>query len=439
MKLTYPVSTIDDMYHACDPDTPLASAKDSRYQDLSRVRGQRKSWISNIAKNIERNQNVDKYFSMLFSGHRGSGKTTELHQLKAELEAQKFFVVYIDIEDILEMNDIEYQDVLLAIAESLYTKLEEKGWELDKALLENLHTWFAKKIIETDRKIELSAELTTEASAGIKSLFGGLMAKLKNDLKNSSTRREFIRKEIGNDLTVFKAHLNNLITATRQRIQKQGYKSLVIIVDGLEKMLFAQKQEYSNHYELFMLHAEQLKWVNSHIIYTVPITLASQTNLKNEFSDMLVMPMVKVENSDGKETLRDLIKKRVNIETLFEDTKYVDELIKLSGGAIRDLMILLRSVTETDAEKVTHEDIEYAKSALIKFYSRQLITLTDDDKLVLQAVYYKKPNKSMESYARLTNNRVILEYENGELWQALHPAVLELDSIKALLSVTPST
>ncbi len=125
MNMIYPVSTIDDMYHACDPDKPLDSAQSPLYQDLSQVRGQRKSWINNIVRNINRAQNVDEYFNMLFSGHRGSGKTTELHQLRLELEQQKYFVIYLDIETMLDMNSVEYQDVLLAIAGSFYHALEK--------------------------------------------------------------------------------------------------------------------------------------------------------------------------------------------------------------------------------------------------------------------------------------------------------------------------
>lgn len=434
MNLQYPVSTIDDMYYACDPDDPLGATDDSRYQDLSLVRGQRKSWISNIVKNIERTQKSKKFFNMLFSGHRGSGKTTELYRLKAELEKQQFFVVYLDIEDVLELNDLDYKDILLAIAHKFYSALEVKGWELNPTLLENLQNWFVETVVEKEKKNELVGEINTEIKAGVNTFFGSLMARFTGALKNSSSQRQFIRQKIENDLPVFKLHLQHLIANGRSRIQQEGFKSVVIIVDGLEKMLFTQRQQNSNHYELFVLCAEQLKWVNSHIIYTVPITLASQTNLKHEFSEMLVMPMVKVESDDGKNALRDLIAKRVDIAAVFENDKYVNELIQLSGGAIRDLMILLRSVTETDAAKVTHEDIEYAKNALIKFYSRQLITLTEADKQVLRAVHQKQPSQSMESYSRLTYNRIILEYENGELWQALHPAVLELDSIQKLLT-----
>jgi hypothetical protein len=437
--MNYPVSTIEDMYYACDPDDPLGSADDSRYQDLSCVRGQRKSWISNIAKNIERNQKSNKFFSMLFSGHRGSGKTTELYQLKAELEKNNFFVVYLDVENVLELNDVEYQDILLAIINSVYETLEKQTWQLDANLLENVQNWFIETVVETERKAESQGEAKADAKVGVKTLFGSFMAQFTGSLKNSSSQRELIRKKIENHLGVFQAHLQALITASRFRVQKEGFKDLIIIVDGLEKMLFMQKQQNSNHYELFVLHAQQLQWVNSHVIYTVPITLASQINLKNDFSEMLVMPMVKVGHAEGQAALRALISKRVTIAAVFENASDVDELIQLSGGAIRDLMILLRSVTETDAEKITRDDIEYAKSALIKFYSRQLITLTDTDKQVLQAVYQKQPNQNLESYARLTYNRIILEYENGELWQALHPAVLELESIKKLLGIPTLT
>lgn len=180
LNLTYPVTTIDHMYHACNPDKPLESAQDSRYQDLSRVRGQGKGWIHNIAQKIERDQQVGDVFSMLFSGHRGSGKTTELHQLRRELENQGFFVVYLDIDNVLDMNDVEYQDVLLSITDKLYAEMEVQGWRLNEKLLRNLSDWFAEKIVVTEKVTAFDAELSSEAEGGLKTFFGGLADPAQN-------------------------------------------------------------------------------------------------------------------------------------------------------------------------------------------------------------------------------------------------------------------
>ena len=48
---------------------------------------------------------------ILFSGHRGSGKSTELRKLTADGEIkEKYFVVHYSINDILDPADLKYTD-----------------------------------------------------------------------------------------------------------------------------------------------------------------------------------------------------------------------------------------------------------------------------------------------------------------------------------------
>ena len=78
---------IADAYRACNPDRPL-SAEDDRYVDLSESRG-----VQHIAELITwrvRNSEPTVQVKQLFTGHRGSGKTTELLRLQKELEASRF-------------------------------------------------------------------------------------------------------------------------------------------------------------------------------------------------------------------------------------------------------------------------------------------------------------------------------------------------------------
>lgn len=445
MNMIYPVSTIDDMYHACDPDKPLDSIEDARYEDLWEVRGQTENFANNVLRTLKRFGNVENpsYFRMLFSGHVGSGKTTELLRLKSVLEKEKFFVVYFDVINILDISNVEYSDILLTIAEQLCLKLEKNKINLPDILLEDLQAWFDEKIIEKESHSTLGGEVKAEVKAeGSISFLAKLLATVNANFKYAGTRRITIREKVEKELPVFMEKLDKLITSARQHLQEGSYKDLVIIVDGLEKMSFShpEGQEHSNHHKLFVLQGAQLK-INSHIIYTVPITLAYQTNLQNIFAKVRVMPMVKVRDQDnnesnGKEVLRNLVSRRVLLHTIFEDVDMVDELIELSGGVVRDLMLLLRTATDTDEQQIGRKEINYTKAELIKSYARQIINLTQADKEALRAVYHKQFDSNMSSYERLTNNRVILEYENGEVWKGLHPAVLELESIKTLLNVS---
>ena len=57
-----------------------------------------------------------KPLKMLFSGHIGSGKSSALNCLAADLEIQeRFFVVQFSVERDLNIIDLGYTDLLLAI------------------------------------------------------------------------------------------------------------------------------------------------------------------------------------------------------------------------------------------------------------------------------------------------------------------------------------
>jgi HEAT repeat protein len=45
----------------------------------------------------------------------GDGKTTILHQLHEQLEAEGVFVAYGEANDLLDLEDVEHEDVLLSL------------------------------------------------------------------------------------------------------------------------------------------------------------------------------------------------------------------------------------------------------------------------------------------------------------------------------------
>lgn len=107
------------------PATPLSDVKDSRYVDLTEVRGG-ESLVLSVANAIRRTRSPN-FHQQLVTGHRGCGKSTELFRLKENLERQKYFVVYLDIGDMLDLGDIEYLDVLTGIAKAVVAELDKAG------------------------------------------------------------------------------------------------------------------------------------------------------------------------------------------------------------------------------------------------------------------------------------------------------------------------
>ncbi len=421
-----PATNLRDAYNACHPDRPL-EPDDPRYVDLSEHRGGF-NLVGRLSWSIENTRPTD-YLKQLVSGHRGSGKSTELKRLQRKLEKEDFIVVYIDVGETLDLGDIRYTDVLLAITKGIFEATQELG--VDERLLENIIRWFAVETeVETVERSE-SAELGTETKAGINTVFLKFIGKLMMDIKMASSRRREIRQKIERNLGDFIDRINKLIKDAQHRASKHGKKGLVVIVDTLEKMVFHRFENGHTSYEdLFVHHADQLKAPECHVIYTVPVWLAYSTNLFNLFPNAPeVMPMVKVRNRDGSpndaaiSALFELIERRVDIDKVFESKKIVRNFIELSGGSVRDLLRLIREAcTEAGMageSRITSEAARRAETKIINDYDR-LIRNQDIEKLV--KIAKEKPAPDPESDKYLLDTRLVMEYMNGERWSDVHPA-----------------
>ena len=98
------------IYNSFDPSRPLP-AGDPQYVDCREVRGD-ENIESDVGKRI---RNSDQSTYQLYTGHRGSGKSTELRRLQKSLEDHDFFVVYFEAdEEDIDPQNVEYIDILLA-------------------------------------------------------------------------------------------------------------------------------------------------------------------------------------------------------------------------------------------------------------------------------------------------------------------------------------
>lgn len=433
-----PATNLDELFRACDPEQPLAADDDQRYVELSEVRGT-KNLAKSLTRQIRRSQ--PEYHQQLVTGHRGCGKSTELLRLQARLEQEKFFTVYLDVEDMLDLVEINYLDVLLAIARAVEQQIRERSFSLNAKLLEDLYLWFADKVLEQEQKTDFETAMQTEAEAGGGiPFFAKLLAKFTAEIKTASSSRTTTRQVLERELPVFVDKLNALIGEARRQVKRQDYQDIVIIVDGLEKMhyrLVVQDDEVfeseaaqptSSHDMLFVHHAEQLKAPRCHLVYTVPISLAFNANLRDVFA-IFVIPMVKT-NADGLAKLIEIVERRAELSAVFDDPGLLRELACLSGGVVRDLMHLLRLASDTDEDKISAREVRYARQTLIKDYDR---TLRNADLEALRKVYQEKRVQADKKFERLLNLRTVLEYENGERWADIHPAVLEISWVKQAL------
>ena len=430
---TYPVDNLDDAYNACNPDQPL-EVGDTRYLDLTAVRNGEK--ISILTKRITRTKQSEGFHKQLFTGHIGSGKSTELKRLQQELQDKHYFVVFLDVQQSLDLGEITYQDVLLNIAQAVTEALEQSNIDLDAALFADIEAWFAETIVNEvyDKEVKTSAEVSGKAKIGFPFMVT-LLTKLTGEIRSGSSYRTEIRRILERDLSVFIAKLNDLLLAARLQLQKNNYIDLVVIVDGLEKMRHRMlKDNESSYSDFFINHAEQLNAPDCHVVYTVPIAVPFSFNTRDFYTDRaFVLPMVKYQTPEGQAQLIALINKRLRADLLFEPRQLLVDLINMSGGSMRDLFHLIRSACETAENMIRQDDVDRAIRNLAKDYDRMV---QQDYVALLNEVDLTKriPTDGDKKYEPLLRLRLVHEYENGERWAALHPALSRIQWLQTELT-----
>src|SRR5262245_15879299 len=130
-------------------------AEDPRYVDTRAARGSQKT-LHRLATKFGLDTSSGRLAPrstnhVLFFGHTGSGKTTELRHYAVELgQVGRFFIVEVDIVQVLDSNNLQYADALMAMAETLLLRLRDSGALMSGGALDGLHRWFAERVLVTD-------------------------------------------------------------------------------------------------------------------------------------------------------------------------------------------------------------------------------------------------------------------------------------------------
>lgn len=422
-----PASCARELYQTIDPDEEL-EANDERYVDFSPARGD-EDLVQVITRRIL-NSGPSPH-RRLITGHRGNGKSTELKRLQAALEKEKFLVAFLDVENSLDLPNLEYLDILTAVAEQLFAAAHKNRIPVDDRLLSDVEKWFSETVITQELWQSAEVSLSTEAGLGGEvPLLARLLAGVTGLMRRGGSTRQEVRQKIENRLDDLLNRLALLTDNITEHSRRLGWKGLVVIVDSLEKMplKMLNDQGLTNQEMVFVEHAEQLKALPCHLIATVPVSLTSNRNLGIAFTDIDLIPMVKICTmegdpwKEGRDLLFQAIAKRAEIDQVFELPELVYELIDFSGGVVRDLMrlVLFAADYSSKRDQIDRRAVEKAKSKLTREYDRLIHA---DDLEVLRQVAANPHLANTSTLARLMFNRLVLAYMNGDDWKSLHPAV----------------
>lgn len=434
------MDAITRLVQQCNPNEDLAPI-DPRWVDFTEARGA--DIIARLARSIRRAARPD---SFLFAGHRGIGKTSELRRLKANLEKQgeptpPFHVIMVDAARQLDINDIEYPDLLALLAGTVQTDLRD-------AKIPNFDgtTTYLRRLWEDFRDL-LGTEVRLK-DADIEVPFG----KIALEFKNQPTGRRQLREKLEIMTTSILAALNELLEEANVNLKKIGKSGLVLIIDGLDKIVRRPLANGRNTHDRFFIdRCENLTELRAHTVYTVPISLLYSSQcavLEQCFGDTNTpISMIRIRegrngqvcpDTVGMQKLWEMVDLRckaakISSTEAFDCNETLNHLCAMSGGHPRHLLSLLTSAANLlDELPITRSALDKAIRDAANSALREI-----PGSLWEKLRFYNEPREEMpkdEDHQEMLFLLWVFEYVNGRPWYEINPIVRTLERFQQGLS-----
>lgn len=404
-------SNLEQVLQYFDPRKPLLEQAELRNWFVDRPYSPRES-LRILLGNRSEPQKI------LFVGHRGNGKSTEIAKLCEEL-GEAFQPVTFDALDATGRTNLEYEDLMLAIVtrtirqcidRSLATRplLEPAG-----ELWQQFRGWWRHMIAGTGIS---TAE--TELSLGAE--LAGSLAKVEVGVKQSTQTRDALKTQVNREMPELLSYLNRVI----EEAEAESGKKLLLVVEGLDKVDLGAARD------IFRDHAPTATAPKAHMIFTFPLALRHSEefySVRAYFSNTQFLPNFAINkprgagpDPAGREKLKRLVLARAE-ERLFEP-EALAELIFLSGGLPVNLVELVQSAAlsalSRQGERIEMPDIQRAaREARHNFFA----PLTREEREVLRSRHADCEFSNDPVEQRLIFMGSLVEYPNEVQWCDAHP------------------
>lgn len=372
----------------------------------------------------------------LFSGFRGSGKTTELFRLRERLTDDGYVVLYADALDYLSpAAPIQIAELLTILAGAFSDAVQDLGIDVAS---ESYWTRFSNWLTRTEVGVK---ELGFKVEAGADPVKAGLDLKL--ELKTSPSFRQRLSKALSGRIGEFHAEVKAFFEDGFKAIRKSRGDDVqvVFLFDSLEQIRgsLSNEQEVMRSVELlFSNYRKLLEIPYLHVVYTVPPWL----KFVLPGTHMIVLPCLRMWDKNPQRTefdpgicaLRGLVEKRFSpegMERFFGPNPFAraKRLIDLCGGHFRDLLLLLReTVLRATSLPVSDEAID---AAILQVRSDYLPISLEDAQWLAQiershsTVLKSNDPAEVNRLTRFLDTHIVLYLRNGEEWYDVHPLVRE--------------
>ena len=367
----------------------------------------------------------------LFSGNRGTGKTTEMMRLAQSLRELNCEVFYVDMAEYLNLTvSVEITDFLISVLGGFSEKIEER-FGVDPA-----RPGFFERIWNF-----LSSEVKVEGLE-LEGGHGDIKAKLKMSLQQNPTFKQKLQEGT-------RGHVARLVQEAREfvhgaideiRSKTALDRKVVLLLDSVERLRGVGDNKdvgevFKSAETLFSGHADKLRFPPLYLVCTIPPYLSALAgNLAALYSGgkIYMLPSVHVyeccpqdgnppvQSVEGLTAMTEIIAKRFPDWNEFFTKEQLQRLAANSGGDLRDFF---RMVGLSISEALYQQSLPLPDSVIASAESalRNDMPLARDDKEWLKKIR-KSHDRELDSldrlpdFARLTEGKYILNYRNGDDW-----------------------
>ena len=437
--------TFAELRQVCRPRPLTGEQLKAFFVETDRARNPQQRTRELIAQTLSEQPDA----RILFYGHRGCGKSTELNKLLTEI-GDRYLAVQFSVEEHMNMVAARAEDLLLLICERILQKAKAESLDVNERVLEGVNRYFAETVTTTSTGHDVEAAVkagakvkTPSVLAALLSLFAQIKGEIRYNAHSDETTVAKLRKRPA-DLV---AQANAVIQAVRDRLPKG--KRLLVIVEDLDKLDLARARP------MFVENVSLLAGITTNIIYTVPVFLFHSPDVgqfRPHFDAAYALPMIKVREpsptggtvrrTEGFDIVKHIVRERVEEDLIEEEA--LDVLVGKTGGVLRHVFQVLEIATTISdvSPPLRREHIGYGLQQLAKEFWTQISLphnaseIPDCPKRV-EELYERlaecarsqnegkpSPCKADATNQILLRSCALVEY-NGQGWLGVHPLVEE--------------
>lgn len=270
MKL--PAENLEDAFNALDPHR---SIQPDEVDQLFVLRP-----YSPTKKLHTRLKISDRPQKLLFVGHRGAGKSSELAYLQTLLD-RRFVPVVVPLYDIFQSPAVSHIELVFAMTLRLSQIATDEDIIPSGVVRDAWNKVFEEVFQPLWALLMGSQPIPGGKSPDVSVKLSVLAAELEAKIGTESYSRNKVREQFEGQI----ADLLNRIKKLAELMEKEAHRRLLLIIEDLDKFDTAEVRK------LFLDHARTLTGAYPNIIYTFPNSQSATTTPFRKFSKVLTMSL----------------------------------------------------------------------------------------------------------------------------------------------------